>query len=412
MSDKVKNTSQINEILQSSALIQRLDKRRSQPIGLINTRQSPSSSSGLPATIVQRFGWLEQIQTRYGVSNNSTQTGTELTFASPSSKSTGEQTNTFTSEASIAQPRTSTTTTQSSASSQAPNAKFRISRKVVPFGSESLPSKSNEIPLQIDTSTSPQATNTSPLIMRKATSETLETEIPQQPILRDKPLENKIQSSTQAFSSAKAEANIPLVMRKATTISQNSSPQNPMVSAKGSQQTSLKRDLPTEISGPLVKSQSSSLIVQRQPETNIPLVMRKATTENLEEESQQQPEQLAVAKEISSSITSKPQSTMILRQSSQVAVVGNNFSETSKGGTNNSLPLAITPLTHNGQIITRQTSPVNMSKTVPMSSTTMSMSRPASMPIPESNVAEIAEQVSRLLCHQLTVERERRGMRK
>jgi hypothetical protein len=42
----------------------------------------------------------------------------------------------------------------------------------------------------------------------------------------------------------------------------------------------------------------------------------------------------------------------------------------------------------------------------------MSMPRQASMPMPEINVAEIAEQVSRILCRQLTVERERRGMRK
>ncbi|MEH1969566.1 hypothetical protein, partial [Nostoc sp.] len=250
MSNKPNHPTQINEILQSSALIQRLDKRRTQPIGLINTSQSERSLPRLPATIVQRFDLLEQIQTRYGVNNNSLGTGTELTFATPSPKTAGEQTNTFTSEAASFSTRRSAntqpgTSTLSSTSNQAPTAKFRISRKAVPWESESFPSKggseplssstqpsnqetfpsdssmirlkrisnndtktsainseipsnsqdlltAREIPLKVDAATSPKATNKSPLVMRKATTENLEEEIQQQPYLLAQPLANKI----------------------------------------------------------------------------------------------------------------------------------------------------------------------------------------------------------------------------
>ncbi len=497
MSNEPKHTAQTNEILQSSALIQRLDRRSSQPIGLINTRQSQGGLPRLPATIVQRFDLLEQIQTRYGVNNNSSGTGTELTFATPSPKTAGEQTNTFTSEAASFSTRRSAntqpgTSTLSSTSNQAPTATFRISRKAVPLESESFPSKggseplssstqpsneetfpsdssmirlkrisnkdtkisainseipsnsqdlltAREIPLKVDASASPKVINKSPLVMRKDTAENLEEEIQQQPYLLAQPLVNKIQSPTQTFSSAQAEANnplvlrkdttenleeeiqrqpyllaqplanniqsptqtfslasdeanTPLVLRKATTISQDGSPENLMISARGSEQGNIEGNLPTSklaVSVPLVKTQSTPLIVQRQPE------------------------RVAVSREIPGNMASLPQSTIVWRKSSQFATPGNNFSDVSNGGRNNSFPLAIASVHHNGQaMIARQTTPAPMSRTVPMSNPTMSMPRQTAMPMPEINVAEIAEQVSRILCRQLTVERERRGMRK
>ncbi|MBW4423090.1 MAG: hypothetical protein KME50_01135 [Nostoc desertorum CM1-VF14] len=447
MSNKPNHTTQTNEILQSSALIQRLDKRRTQPIGLINTSQSGRSLPRLPATIVQRFDLLEQIQTRYGVNNNSSGSGTELTFATPSPKTAGEQPNTFASETASFSTRRSASTqpgtsTLSSTSNQAPTAKFRISRKAVPLESESFPSKggseplssltqpsnqetlpsdssmirlkrisnndtktsarnseipsnsqdlltAREIPPKVDASTSPKATNKLPLVMRKATAENLEEEIQQQPYLLAQPLANKIQSPTQTFSSTQAEANNPLVLRKDTTISQDGSPENPMISARVSEQGNLRGDLSKSklaVSVPLVKTQSTPLVVQRQPE------------------------QVAVSREIPGNITSKAQPTMIWHQSSQVGTPGNNFSHASNGGTNNSLPFAITPVHHNA--IARQATAAPMSRTMPVSNPSMSMPRQTAMPIPEINVAEIAEQVSRILCRQLTVERERRGMRK
>jgi len=442
MSNKPNHTAQTNEILQSSALIQRLDRRRTKPIGLINTSQSERSLPRLPATIVQRFDLLKQIQTRYGVNNNSSGSGTELTFATPSPKTVGEQTNTFTSEAASFSTRRSAnaqpgTSTLSSTSNQAPTAKFRISRKAVPLESESFPSKggsetlssstqpsnqetfpsdssmirlkrisnndtktsarnseipsnsqdlltAREIPLKVDAATSPKAANKSPLVMRKATTENLEEEIQQQPYFLAQPLANKIQSPTQTVSSTQAEGNNPLVLRKDATISQDGSPENTMISARVSEQGNLEGDLPKSklaVSVPLVKIQSTPLVVQRQPE------------------------QVAVSREIPGNITSKAQPTMVWHQSSH-AIPGNNFSHASNGGINNSLPLAITPVHHNA--IARQTTPAPM----PMSKSTISMPRQAAMPIPEINVAEIAEQVSRILCRQLTVERERRGMRK
>jgi hypothetical protein len=243
-----------------------------------------------------------------------------------------------------------------------------------------------EISFQVDASTSPKAMSNSSLVMRKATNENLEAEIPQQPILRAKPLANNIQSPTQIFSSAQAEANTSLVMRKATTENLEEEIQR--------QPYLLAQPLANKIQSPTQTFSSAP------DEANTPLVLRKATNENLEAEIPQQPERVAVSREIPGNMASLPQSTMVWRKSSQFATPGNNFSDASNGGTNNSFPLAIA----------RQTAP--MSRTIPVSNTTMSMPRQAAMPIPEINVAEIAEQVSRLLCRQLTVERERRGMRK
>ena len=314
MSDEPKHTNQTNEILHSSALIKSLDKRRTQPNGLINTRQSQRSFPRLPAPIVQRFGLLEQIQSRYGVSNNSSGTGTELTFATRSPKTTAEQTNIFTSEAPIKQPGTST---PSSASNQTPTGKFRISRKAVPLESDSFSSKadskplssptqpsnretfpsessiilpkrisnketktsarsseipsnsqdvltSREIPPQVDASNISKTTNKSPLIMRKDTTENLEEEPQKQPMLRAKPLANNIQAQTQTFSSTPAEANSPLVLRKDTTENLEEEIQKqPMLRAK-----------------PLANNiqAQTQTFSSTQAEANSPLVLRKATT--------------------------------------------------------------------------------------------------------------------------------------
>ena len=350
MSDELKHTTQTNEILKSNPLIQRLDTRRTQPGGLINTRQSQRILPRLPGKMVQRFALLEQIQTRYGVSNNGSGTGTELTFATPSLKTTGEQTNTFTSQSAIRQPGTSTL---GSGGNPVPTAKFRISRKAVPWESESFPSQAGSEPLSSPTPPSNQ-----------------EALPPESSMILPKRISNE----------------------------------DTKTSARNSEIPSNSQGLLTAREIPLQVGASAS----PQATNNTSLVRLKDTTENLEEEIQPQPERVALSREITGNVASKAYSTMVWRQSSQVAMPGNNFSEASNGGTNNSFPLATTPVHHNGQASARQTTPTTM----PMSDTTMSMPRQAAMPIPEINVGEIAEQVSRILCRQLTVERERRGFGK
>jgi hypothetical protein len=434
MSDEPNDTTPTTEIIPSSNLIQRLDRRHNHPLGLINTRQSPSSLLQLPV-MLQRSALLQQIQTRYGVSDRSSGTGTELPFANSSPKTTGEQTSMFTSEApmpaaSFANDR-SATSTLSATSNQAPTAKFRISRRAVPSGSESFPSNASSHPLSSPTQlTSPlvlqkatsenleqddrsqpmlrakPSTNNifsptqtfssvaveanAPLVLRKDATESLDRESQPEPMLRAKPLTNNISSPIKTFSSVKVEANTPLVLRKETTINQDGSSANPMVLSQGSG-TNLESDFPASklaVAVPLVKTRSAHLAVQRQPD------------------------RLAISREIPSNMDSKTHSTMVWSQTSQSAIAGNNFSDASNGGRYNSLPLAITSVHRNRQTNALQASPANMLRTMTRSNPTTSMPGQAAMPIPEINLAEIAEQVSRILCRQLTVERERRGFRK
>lgn len=71
------------ELLQTSPLIQRLDRRRTHPIGVIDLRRYSSESSGLPNWLVQRSTLVEQLQSRYSSREQAAGTELPLAIASP-----------------------------------------------------------------------------------------------------------------------------------------------------------------------------------------------------------------------------------------------------------------------------------------------------------------------------------------
>ena len=71
------------EFLQTSPLIQRLDRRRTQA-GVINLSRYSTESTGLPNSIVRRSALVEQLQTRYSSRDSDSAGRTELALATAS----------------------------------------------------------------------------------------------------------------------------------------------------------------------------------------------------------------------------------------------------------------------------------------------------------------------------------------
>ncbi|BAZ23383.1 hypothetical protein NIES4073_42710 [Kalymmatonema gypsitolerans NIES-4073] len=496
------NTSHTKDILQSSSLIQRLDQRRTQPVGLIDGSQFQSQSSRLPTTIVQRFALLDQLQTRYGVHDRDSGTSTELTFATRS-QDKAAQTNSSISEQAIARqtpttpsitshtppaqqfrvsrkpvpfvnpsdlpttsaklehrktPTTVTAQTNSSISEQAiarqtpttasitshtpPAQQFRVSRKPVPFVNPSdLPttsaklehrkisslekhsnsaiahpstSSSQSLRVQNLAATPGTVTQTSPsLILRKEinnhTTEPSANDFTNSSYSKD--LLTIDETPQPEVMSDKPKANAPLVLRKATLASQDNPSRGrsekfavaPATTARtiteGIRGQSTQGGLAPSV--PLVRATSTALVLQRQPES-ISATNEHSTTQPVASANKNK---VAVSSEMPVTENSVSKPSMVWRKSSHERLPGNDFSS------------AI----NNGQLIAQKATTANTSLTIPtrsmqtsnaMSTNTMSTARQAAMPAPEINVAQIAEQVSRILCRQLTVERERRGIRK
>lgn len=71
-----------NQLSKGSSLIQRLDRRWTQPVGLVDGQRFQTASTRVPNAILQRSTFIDQLQTRYGV-HEDMGTGTDLTFAPP-----------------------------------------------------------------------------------------------------------------------------------------------------------------------------------------------------------------------------------------------------------------------------------------------------------------------------------------
>jgi hypothetical protein len=66
----------------SSPLIQRLERRRTEPVGLVNSLRFQPSAAKIPQAIVQRAALVQQLQTRYGTHTNEI-AESELVLANP-----------------------------------------------------------------------------------------------------------------------------------------------------------------------------------------------------------------------------------------------------------------------------------------------------------------------------------------
>ncbi len=107
---------------------------------------------------------------------------------------------------------------------------------------------------------------------------------------------------------------------------------------------------------------------------------------------------------------------MVWRKSASTATSGNSLSKVTNSNTQKSLPLAISPASVQGQlsrepfVTSNPTSFASAEMGNGMHGSTQPTPVQTTTPVREVNVAQIAEQVSRILQRQLTVERERRGM--
>lgn len=220
-------------------------------------------------------------------------------------------------------------------------------------------------------------------------------------------------TNQQGFHAGVTEkTNVPLILRQAV----------PMKPGELSKENAIakKATLP-----PQVKEIKVSSTRTQSPET-LPLVQTASTSMRLELQQEQSStatkvdtpnsQRMAVAAEIPVQKTTLSQRGIVWRksanESSSGMPLGSQFSRDDK----NALPLAIN-LRNGNEQIARQS--ISASSSMPQTSTEMgnSMSADAGSlptPIPTSasqvNVAQIAEQVSRILSRQLIVERERRGM--
>lgn len=242
--------------------MQRLDQRRTQPVGLVDGHRFQSRSARLPKTIVQRFALLDQLQTRYGVRDHDSGTSRELTFATLSLSTAAEQSNTFTSVEAIATQAPITTPSVTSAGGHSPPAQtFRVSRKAVPFASQSdLPSTTSakqEFPqmsslgkhsaIAHSSASSSQlhtvqnlvanpgtVTKSSPVVILRKEINNHTTELSASDSATSSHLKDlsTIDETPQQEAISTNSANTPLVLQKATTEQSEEIQQQPILTAK------------------------------------------------------------------------------------------------------------------------------------------------------------------------------------
>ena len=119
----------------------------------------------------------------------------------------------------------------------------------------------------------------------------------------------------------------------------------------------------------------------------------------------------AVTAEIRAASSGASKPAMVWRQSADRAPSGGALADGTTGNARIALPLAISAARGGEPQVARQAataepaSSTNSESTGPVAATTT----PATPPANEIDVAQLAEQVSRVIARQLTVERERRG---
>ena len=454
---------QTHQSLQSSLLSQRLNRRRTEPLGVINLRQFQNQYVGLPGWIAQRSALLNQLQTRHNSREDELGESARRVFLTLPQGASAEPAPNFPPLAqSFAARAESAAPVKRSASVPLPTEKFRVSRKATllmakPDASsfqkpESAPAFSEVMPAE--------QSNPAAIHSGKHRHESLGAEImtiaTNQAVSSARKSENwgdrpdDLPASEVVMPAAAGAASIqhpartsarevPLVLRKVLPSQPEARQREPMILAAGNQaiafptrftpavtptttdRTADSKAEPTEAELPLLrfaKPESPSLLVQQQPEA--------ASVENgssmTKAASHSDSDRVAVAAEIPAHLTPGQQQSLVWRQTSDEASSENFFSAATTSGTTTALPLAIHSVNRHGQRIARQ--PEIIAPTIEESADkqqaresikTMNMNlmpapAQASVPAREINVGQIAEQVSRILCRQLSVERERRGI--
>lgn len=402
------------EFLQSLVLIQYLDQRRTQPVGVVNTRQFQFRFLRISAAITQRFILLNQLRSRYGIADDHAFANTDLTLAMSSQPSIEMQSNTLSQVTqSVANlPKLATVTANSQ-----PTENFRISRKLI------LPlDASNSVELQKKTESeiknrkenitnlnSRDLTQVSATLLKTSNSSAIASSpdliFPQKS--NPSPAKNIASESVQLPTEtplaksrvtrpAELPVSLPLAKAKLTPLIQRSQQLKSLTE---------KQQILPDVSR---FEQSKSGIVKNTPL----LTTEKQQISPVVSQLDRSKNTTLITSEISLHQSSLPQPKMIFRKSSD------NPSAIAEKQPISESTFTSASISQNSQFNPSYSQASSHSKSLNAESETdpllsnLPLQNPAqtSLVNSEFNVNHIAEQVSRILSRRLTVERERRGL--
>ena len=347
-----------NQPSAANPLLQRLDRRWTQPVSLVNGQRFQANATRLPSAILQRSAFIGQFQTRYGL-HEATGTGTDLTFAprlngaelGPAASSPG-------SAPQLSAPAVNPTNTATSPPL------FRVSRKpaaqVAPDTSNLLPSASASSPT-VQRSTFTEQADTGGSISKG--SQVGGEEPPGAEFVMRKPAGSSIETSSSS----------PVVQRQLDSSSAAQQSPPPLAVAKS---------MASSPSLPVTQALSPTAFLQRQPKA------ASSLSSSLPAASPG-----SVATEVK--VPTAAPSTMVWRKS---------MSESSFKPQPPARPMPSSP--------SARAAPVTSGSSAGGTANPTMTANQTGMLAPGINIGQVAEQVSRILCRQLAVERERRGIRR
>jgi hypothetical protein len=441
------------ENLPPSPLLQRLAHRHTQP-GVVNLSRYSSESTGLPGWIVQRSTSMEQLQTRYSSRDADSAGSTELALAtaspapiepitrSPSVTPVGEiapstplatkapvpsEPLPLSHSATVIAPSPSVESEPATViAAPEPIASFNASNESIGEGEMSSLSPSPQYRLR-----RVSANPTTPLdtIQRKSLVDESSTAIvPVAPVQSDHETASTVpEAATPASIDTSLSVNlgtpssVDLVTPALEPVPSPMpiAPSNTLQPGVNAAQTTvifrhpLSDALPTEGRGaaidvpPLPSAQPTNVVPMFRPLMQSTAIVQRSADIHPSSKAAGFSPQLPTAMASAPSISALPlPPSLIWRREDAVT---NGLVQRRRQP---ELPLAISTGSGVTPTIARQTEPTSTSSIDAGSSPSSSLAPPAPVPMPSggANVGQIAEQVSRILFRQLTVERERRGM--
>ncbi len=432
MQDSVPTPAAAQEFLQSSVLAQRLQRRSTEPVGMIDGRQPETDYPRTPGWTRVRSEMLAQLQRRYSSNGETMPTQNSSAFTTPTpAQSRVEQFRTMATAAATATDVTPAASDFTGLSSQT----FRVSRKpmIKAAPSDAIATLPTATPKPVSLTTEPNTiaevkSNPSPVGELLSTTPTKAEQPPQSLVLPKRigiPIETEENSSDRnphplpepVHQISATETNTPLRLQKAVS----NKPDEPTGNTRNWQEDVLIGEHGDAGNIMAQLSPSSSLPLVK-PLSTPPLPVQRLSQESVQADNKRSPEkisettpsnQLAVAAEIPTTVSHLSPSHIIWRTHSNSSPTGGSLS-TATNGRGQTLPLTGHLISSTPSAIARQITTTTSSGGEPTATSSHEITTPTATPVPvaggEMNLAQIAEQVSRLLHRQLTVERERRGI--
>ncbi len=389
-------SSSATDALLSSPPIQHLARRRTEPVGLVNSLKIQPRAVQTPEAIIQRSKLVKQLQTRYGA-HTTEAAESELVLANPLASEVPSETfsKVANSIAAIEKEgrgqriegrwQQDPPVQSTSSVTPSPEGRFRVSRKAIPKMS------------QMEAATAIQA--------KLETHASVNSSIP---ITNQMPLSVTVSIELEPSVKHLAASHVPPVDRQ------------PLVQKKAASES------PTKLSQSSIPTFSKAELIQRSPANKSPANISLSTASSTAGFTSVN-HQLPVVSELPLS------SSQIQRTSDEyVAEVGSQLRNLSQGNRYESIHKIEADYLHTNPPSRENTSVAlplntnsvrqNISEVVPTVTTEQPLSTVTASPImtsmqpqlsiPEVDVAQVAEQVSRILFRQLRIESERRGFRR